>query len=204
MKLIDALREKGRPFEIPDASRDDLPQLFIDLGFKKGVEIGVDKAEFSEKFAKVGLELYGVDPWKYDDDYKDSRSQARLDKLYEHSKRVLLPYPKCKIIRKTSVEAVKDFEDESLDFVYIDGNHQLKYVIEDLVEWTKKVKKGGVVSGHDYIRTPGRTPAGICHVIYAVNAFIGAYKIRGWFLIGRAERRENEIRDRFRSWFFIR
>src|SRR4029078_12029070 len=115
-----------------------------------GAEIGVDKGAFSQEFCEAGLTLHAIDPWKYDDDYQDSRSQERLDFLYGHTKRILAPYPDCTIIRKTSMEAVKDFKDESLDFVYIDGNHQLRYVIEDLVEWSKKIRSGGIISGHDY------------------------------------------------------
>ena len=49
----------------------------------------------------------------------------------------------------TSMEAVKQIEDNSLDFVYIDGNHQYEYVRDDVQEWTKKVKTGGLVCGHD-------------------------------------------------------
>ncbi len=204
MKLIDGLKLQGRPAEIPDCSRDDLPQFFVNLGFKTGAEIGVDKGEFSEKFAKAGLSLHAIDPWKYDDDYVDSRTQERLDFLHEHTKRVLDPYPLCKVVRKTSMQAVTDFADESLDFVYIDGNHQLRYVVEDIVEWTKKIKKGGIIAGHDYIYTNPRTVAGICHVIYAVNAYTGAYGIRNWYLLGRHDRMDNEVRDRFRSWMFVK
>ena len=204
MNLIDGLKLQGRPAEIPDCSRDDLPQFFVQMGYKVGVEIGIDKGEFSEKFAKAGLKLYAVDPWRSYKDYEDSRSQAKLDFLYEHTQRVLAPYPNCKIIRKTSMEAVEDFEDESLDFVYIDGNHQLKYVIEDIVEWSKKVKPGGAICGHDYIYTNPRTQAGICHVIYAVNAYTQTYKIDNWYLLGRRKRLEGETRDRFRSWMWIK
>lgn len=203
MKLIDGLKLKGNPVEIPDCSRDDLPQLFIDMGFKVGAEIGVDKGEFSKKFCEAGLKLYAIDPWKSYQDYEDSRGQKRLDFLYEHTKRELLPYPDCTIIRKSSMEAVNDFADGSLDFVYIDGNHQLRYVIEDLVEWSKKVKKGGIIAGHDYIYTNPRTQAGICHVIYALKAFTHAYRIDTWYLLGRKERIGNEARDRFRSWMWI-
>ena len=53
-------------------------------------------------------------------------------------------------IRKPSVEAAKDFEDESIDFVYIDAGHTYKEVYEDLTSWIPKVKKGGFVGGHDY------------------------------------------------------
>lgn len=204
MKLIDGIKQQGEPFEIPDCTRDDLPQFFIDLGFKVGAEIGVDKGEFSQHFGKAGLKLFAIDPWRYDKQYHESPIQKRLDFLYEHTQRVLAPYPNCKIIRKTSMEAVEDFEDESLDFVYIDGNHQFRYIAEDLVEWSKKVKKGGVICGHDYIYTSGKTKAGTVHVIYVVNAFIKAYGIKNWYLLGRRERRDNEVRDRFRSWMWIK
>ena len=48
------------------------------------------------------------------------------------------------------MDAVKDFADRSLDFVYIDANHEPQFVEEDIREWSKKVKVGGIVSGHDY------------------------------------------------------
>lgn len=204
MKLIDALKEKGRPFEIPDCSRYDLPEFFVQMGFKTGAEIGVDKGEFSEKYGRAGLNLFAIDPWRYDNDYQDDRTQERLDFLYEHTKRVLAPFPNCQVIRKTSMEAVGDFADGSLDFVYIDGNHQLKYVVEDITEWSKKLKVGGIISGHDYIYTNPRTAAGICHVIYAVNAYTQAYKIDNWYLLGRKENREGEKRDNWRSWMWVK
>lgn len=200
---MDGLKLKGRPAEIPDCSRDDLPQFFAEMGFKVGAEIGVDRGEFSEKFAQAGLRFYAIDPWLSYSDYEDSRGQAKLDSLFEHTKRVLAPYPKCTIIRKTSMEAVNDFSDRSLDFVYIDGNHQFKYVAEDISEWSKKVKVGGIISGHDYIYTNPRTQSGIVHVIYVLNAYTQAYKIDSWYLLGRKERLEGETRDRFRSWMFI-
>jgi predicted O-methyltransferase YrrM len=49
------------------------------------------------------------------------------------------------------MDVVKNFGDESLDFVYIDSNHKYEYCKEDVREWSKKVKRGGLVAGHDYI-----------------------------------------------------
>ena len=48
------------------------------------------------------------------------------------------------------MDAVKDFDDESLDFVYIDGNHLYPAVKKDIDLWWPKVKAGGVMGGHDY------------------------------------------------------
>ena len=42
-----------------------------------------------------------------------------------------------------------------LDFVFIDGEHSLQAVRDDLRWWAPKVRKGGVVAGHDYfVLTP--------------------------------------------------
>lgn len=204
MNLIDAIKHTGSPFEIPDCSRDDLPQFFLEMGFKVGAEIGVYKGEFSEKFAKAGLKLYAIDPWRIYKDFSNPRGQERLDFQYEHTQRVLSPYPNCKIIRKTSMEAVEDFEDESLDFVYIDGNHEFRYIAEDLAEWTKKVRKGGIVSGHDYFFVKTGTREQIWHVAYVLKAFIGAFGIKNWFLLGAEEEKPGEKRDKWRSWMFIK
>lgn len=50
-----------------------------------------------------------------------------------------------------STECVKEFEDASIDFVYIDARHDRKGVLEDLQAYWPKVKMGGVIAGHDYI-----------------------------------------------------
>lgn len=203
MKLINGLKLKGNPVEIPDCSRNDLPELFKEMGFTTGAEIGVARGDFSEVIASSGLKLYSIDPWLSYDDYIDDRGQDVEDSIYQKTKDRLSKYPNCQIIRKTSAEAARDIPDRSLDFVYIDGNHQLMYVIEDLVIWSKKVKVGGIISGHDYIYTNPRTQAGICHVIYALNAYTQAYKIDDLYLLGRKHADEGEARDKFRSWMFI-
>lgn len=203
MKIIDGLKLKGRPVEIPDCSRNDLPEFFVEMGFKVGAEIGVDKGEFSEKIAKSGLKLFSIDPWKMYGDYTDSRGQKKLDQIYQITKERLSSYPNVTILRKTSIEALSDVPNNSLDFVYIDGNHQLKFVIEDLFEWSKKVKVGGIIAGHDYIYTNPKTQAGICHVIYALDAYTKAYKIDNLYLLGRKHAEEGEKRDKFRSYIFF-
>jgi hypothetical protein len=205
MKLIELIKQyRGRCAQIPNCGRNDLPELFKDLGFKRGVEIGVYKAEYTEVLAKSGLEIYGVDPWKLYDDYDNSRGQRRLDDQYAHSQRVLAPYPNVKLIRKTSAEAVEDFEDESLDFVYIDGNHWFQYVSEDICKWTKKIKPGGIICGHDYIYTFSKSKAGSCHVHYVVDAYTAAMNIKDWWVLGRKDYVDGEIRDKWRSWMWFR
>jgi len=53
-------------------------------------------------------------------------------------------------VRLTSIEASKLYDDESLDFVFIDANHSPEHIEADTNNWYPKVKKGGVFAGHDY------------------------------------------------------
>ena len=208
MRIIEAVRNhKGRPFEIPDANRMDLPQFCVDMGYKVGVEIGVDKAKYITEFLQKGIKMYGVDPHKYYGDYPHPRGQERLDFLHEHCKRVVAPYGnQATLIRKTSVEAAQDFEDNSIDFVYIDGHHGFKYVAEDLWEWTKKVRSGGMIAGHDFALTKHseiRDPF-VLHVPHVIRAWTACFNIKNWYLIGAREGKDGEKRDMFRSWFWIK
>ncbi len=54
-----------------------------------------------------------------------------------------------KIIRDTSVNTVINFQDNSLDFVYIDGAHDYDNVYNDLSHWYPKIKSDGIICGHD-------------------------------------------------------
>jgi len=49
-----------------------------------------------------------------------------------------------------SVESAKNYADESMDYVYIDANHLYEPVKNDIHAWLPKVKKGGIIGGHDY------------------------------------------------------
>jgi len=60
--------------------------------------------------------------------------------------------------RADSAEAAKLFEDESLDFVFIDAAHDYESVKKDIATWYPKVKTDGLLGGHDY---GNRIPTGV-------------------------------------------
>ena len=195
MKLIDGIKEKGRPFRIPNTLRRDFPEFFKQMGYKVGAEIGVYRGGYTKEFCEAGLKMYAIDPWMgYKGAGRTEQKQEEQDKSYEIAKEVLSPYPNCTIIRKTSMEAVKDFEDESLDFVYLDGDHRFKHVAEDIVEWEKKVRKGGVVSGHDYWNTNPEASNLMCQVGVIVDAYTKLYDLDFYITSN----------NRAPSWFWIR
>jgi hypothetical protein len=61
----------------------------------------------------------------------------------------------------------KEFEDESIDFVFIDANHTYEFVSKDIAAFLPKMKKGGIMAGHDF---NGAHPGVVQAVI---EAFIG-------------------------------
>jgi predicted O-methyltransferase YrrM len=158
------------PVRIPGLNRKRLVQHFGEHGLTRGAEIGVDRGRFSEYMLKVmpDLHLLSVDPWRW---------KLRGESRYNSSVRRLSPYgERSTIIRKDSFDAVHDIKDESLDFVYIDGDHTFDYVMTDLIWWAKKVKYGGVVAGHDHYRFRGGG------VVPAVDAYTQQHGITRWFL----------------------
>jgi len=156
------------PLEIKKSRWTELPELFKALGYKTGVEVGVLKGDFTVTLCRAGFEIIGVDPWIAYPTYKDYEGQEIFDE-YEKIARGKCDGFNCSFLKATSAQAVEEFEDESLDFVFIDGNHALEYVIEDIAKWSKKVRKGGIVAGHDYFRTHGKN---LMHVKDAVNAWV--------------------------------
>lgn len=119
----------------------------------KGVEIGVFKGQFSKHILNnwTGT-LYMIDPWRELDDYIDSSNHKNHPNAYLEAMQSIKGYEdRAFMIRALSSQAVELFEDESLDFVYIDGNHTYKSVKEDMELWFPKLKKGGLFAGHDYL-----------------------------------------------------
>jgi len=148
----------SKPISLP-YKRGELGLLFKALDFKLGAEIGTDRGFFAEELSQLNPEgkLICIDPWKVYSAYHDFTDQHKLDKNYEETKRRLAPY-NCEIIKKSSEGAIKDFKENSLDYVYIDGNHEFEYVLWDIQHWSKIIKPGGIISGHDYTWMAHRRP----------------------------------------------
>ena len=159
-------------------NREHLGIIYKDFGYTVGAEIGVHKGHHARVMLKKNpdMKLYGIDPYiQYKLGRKVRRTQKMQNNIFEYAKKYLEGY-NIEFVRKTSMDALNDFEDGSLDFVYIDGDHQFDYVMTDLIFWNKKVKPGGIVALHDY-----------CHfhwsgIIRAVDAFTYCHDIRPWFI----------------------
>lgn len=178
-------------------NRTELAKYFGELGFKKGAEIGTCYGAYAERLYQniPGLSLIAVDNW--DNPETTRRERGRTVTVEAKARAKLAPYG-ATIIKKSSMEAVKDVPDEFLDFVYIDADHTYEAVKEDIREWSRKVRPGGIVSGHDYYEFK----SGRGGIIPAVDEYIAKY---GYKLNLTEWDKTNPERDeRQPSWWFVK
>ena len=123
-----------------------------------GVEVGVFNGDFSFHILNSwsNIKLFSIDCWESqtNETYTDisNSTPAEFEKMYlDVLNRSSLFLDRSVIVRKYSKQAVEMFEDNSLDFVYLDANHKYEQVKTDIEMWFPKVKSHGIISGHDFI-----------------------------------------------------
>lgn len=136
-----------------------IPAIINDRGYKKGAELGVAFGGHSEQILEnTRIEkLYGVDLYQNYGNTTDaffwdgiSYQQKNYDDLYEFTLNRMSQFgDRFTLIRKSTTDASSDVQEE-LDFVFIDALHTDEGVTEDLNHWFPKIRKGGMISGHDY------------------------------------------------------
>ena len=136
-----------------------LQQQIQENDYRKGVELGVLRGPTFKHLIKEcpNLELTGLDVFFPDKDWKVQNIKTNKDLL--KTKPVswyneLIEFceshgSRAKILRSFTNQAAEKFEDNSLDFVFIDAGHGFDSVSEDIKLWEPKVNMGCLVSGHD-------------------------------------------------------
>lgn len=173
-------------------SRDELATWFYQAGFMRGAEIGVERGYYSEILCthNPNLVLYCIDPWYAYNGYREHVSKAQYETIYGEAIRRLNPYD-TKIMRMTSRAAADYFEKASLDFVYLDANHEFSHIAHDICLWEPKVKRGGIIAGHDFTRR--KKNGYINHVKDVVQAYTYSHDIKPWYIL---------TGDKSPSWFW--
>jgi len=159
--------------------RDTFPKFLKSIGCRTGAEIGVFRGAYTRMFAEeLTGTFYAIDPWVcWANDlcsggaYRMKSVEGSIEKTEQDhlvSEARLEKYNHVKILRMTSLQASIGIPDESLDMVYVDGNHKYHFVAIDLLSFWSKLRNGGIMSGHDH---------NFSTVKKAVDEFIKRYKV---------------------------
>jgi predicted O-methyltransferase YrrM len=138
---------------------------FVEIGVWKGGSTAYMGVEILNSGKKIAYDAI--------DTFEGSKEHGTVIGLYDEAYNNLKPLIDANVvnlIKGHSQEVVSNYEDESLDFCFIDGSHEYEDVKKDIEAYLKKVKKGGILAGHDY----DSIWAG---VIKAVDEILGNVKI---------------------------
>lgn len=142
-------------------SRASLPLALSAAGATLGVELGVYKGAFSQCILDAWMgSLIGVDSYNQGSEFGIMMEAINRNSIYIDAGRYRL------IINDTITAA--SLCPSELDFVYIDAAHDYESVCSDIAHWAPKVKRGGLICGHDYGKESG--------VKEAVDEFCGVVK----------------------------
>lgn len=129
------------------------PNLIKIFNLKKGIEIGVSTGGHSHAILKnTSVEkLYSIDPYTINTTLNLHNNAYFYDVLFYRVKYRLGQYgERSELIRSYSADAIHLFKNNDLDFVFVDGSHEYKFVKQDLVLYYEKIKPGGIMAGDDY------------------------------------------------------
>jgi predicted O-methyltransferase YrrM len=78
-------------------------------------------------------------------------TQPMVDQWREYAMNLLYPYmDKIELLEMDATTAASYIPDQSLDYIFIDGDHSYSAVVRDLDNYWDKVKTGGIFAGHDW------------------------------------------------------
>jgi len=152
------------------------------VGLEIGVDIG-DTADFMLDNLPM-LTLHGIDPYLGYLDWNGSDlDQSQRNWCEKVATDVLSQYGERYILHKQlSDDAAAEFQDESFDYIFIDGLHTYEQVLKDCENFYSKLKPGGVFAGHDYRAIEGVRKAAD-EFAAKVNAKISETDIDVWYWV---------------------
>ena len=159
LKIIKAIFRKVKLYSnngFPYGRTLVIEKIIRDNNFKTVVELGVFDGKnlfyLAKKFPNT--QFIGIDLWQYFPTNRVIRlplnSQEEWDTLYNSLLKKSAELNNLKLIRGHSSKDSRTFKDGSVDFVFIDANHDYQFVKDDILAWLPKISKNGLIGGHDY------------------------------------------------------
>jgi len=110
--------------------------------------------------AERGTKIYGIDQWDLISEVNGklirgarlARCRQIMEDVLENLRSIIdqFGYKNVELVKEFSIEAAKQFNDESVDLIYIDAGHDYMSVMADLENWYPKLKPGCMIWGDDF------------------------------------------------------
>lgn len=136
--------------------RNELGLVLDREGLKIGAELGVQEGSYTQKLLQNwrGMSKYVlVDVWPSQEHYEDIANvpNDKQEEYFRTTQTNIKPWSdKIEICRNLTTVCVNFFPHGYFDFVYVDARHDRLGVLDDLSCWWPKVKRHGLMCGHDY------------------------------------------------------
>jgi predicted O-methyltransferase YrrM len=119
----------------------------------KLVEVGSWKGKSASVFCiathPTDVKIYCIDTWKGSEEHKDHDTSNLLNEFKNNLQKFNF-LDRVNIQQGPSVEVSKLHQNESCDLIFIDAAHDYENVKADILAWYPKLKKNGIMIGHDY------------------------------------------------------
>jgi len=119
---------------------------FVEVGSWKGKSSSFMAVEIINSGKQISFDC--VDTWEGSKEHQGYSCISRLFEIFQENMKPL--EGNYNAIKMKSMEAVKLYEDESIDFIFLDASHEYEDVKNDIIHWMPKLKETGIIGGDDY------------------------------------------------------
>lgn len=191
MKEPTAYRNAWGWFTFPDLYEyiiDKIPEggSFAELGVYQGRSI-LFFAEMAEIKGK-DIKIFGIDHFEGtpgDDIQKHLLEGTDLTLKEWYFQNIKDYSDKIQTVIDGTDQALQRFEDDSLDAVFIDADHNYEPVKNDIKNWVKKVKVGGILAGHDYYGDHPGVKQAVDELLKGHGLFTGRKNLCWWIEVSQ-------------------
>lgn len=120
---------------------------FVEVGCWEGRSAAYMGVGIVNSACKIRFDC--VDTWEGSAEHVDKAETDALFGKFRRNMAIFQDLVDVNIIRMDSMSAAAEYDDESLDFVFLDASHDFESVSEDIASWYPKVKANGVLAGDD-------------------------------------------------------
>eukprot|EP00386_Alphamonas_edax_P012354 GDKI01038638.1.p1 GENE.GDKI01038638.1~~GDKI01038638.1.p1 ORF type:complete len:415 (-),score=80.47 GDKI01038638.1:44-1240(-) len=155
------------------------------LEYPRVVEVGVYAGDTSVHILKnfPNATVIGVDPFYNEEFAPDSVQNQMLAQVGMYTESRFEAFgDRARLLKMKSADALQLIPDQSMDIIFVDGDHRYEHAKYDIAAWEKKVKMGGVIAGHDFEPNWMGVVMALCELRPNRQLYVGMDAVWWWYV----------------------